>query len=105
MPLWLNWILLGLVAGALAKYLMPGRDPSGCILTVALGMVGAVVGGLIGTAFGWGAVTGARLDPRSLGLSTLGAIVILIVGRLARRLREPRGEPRDQGSDSGQRGI
>jgi uncharacterized membrane protein YeaQ/YmgE (transglycosylase-associated protein family) len=79
-------VLLGLLAGALAKYLMPGRDPSGCIVTVLLGIVGAFIGGLIGTAVGWGAVTAERFEPRSLALATLGAIVILLVGRLLRRL-------------------
>ncbi len=86
MPLWLHWVLLGLLAGALAKYLMPGRDPSGCIVTVVLGIVGAFIGGLIGTAVGWGSVTADRFEPRSLALATLGAIVILLVGRLIRRL-------------------
>ena len=86
MPLWLHWVLLGLLAGALAKYLMPGRDPSGCIVTVVLGIVGAFIGGLIGTAVGWGTVSAARFEPRSLALATLGAIVILLAGRLIRRL-------------------
>ncbi len=86
MPLWLHWVLLGFVAGAIAKYLMPGRDPSGCLVTVALGMVGAFIGGLIGTAVGWGSVTADRFEPRSLALATLGSAVILIVGRLIRRL-------------------
>jgi uncharacterized membrane protein YeaQ/YmgE (transglycosylase-associated protein family) len=85
-PLWLHWVLLGLLAGALAKYLMPGRDPSGCIVTVVLGIIGAFIGGLIGTAVGWGSVTADRFEPRSLALATLGAIVILLVGRLIRRL-------------------
>ncbi len=85
-PLWLHWVLLGLVAGALAKYLMPGRDPSGCIVTILLGIVGAFIGGLIGTAVGWGSVTAASFEPRSLALATLGAIVILLAGRLLRRL-------------------
>jgi uncharacterized membrane protein YeaQ/YmgE (transglycosylase-associated protein family) len=79
-------VLLGFVAGAIAKYLMPGRDPSGCLVTVALGMVGAFIGGLIGTAVGWGSVTADRFEPRSLALATLGSAVILIVGRLIRRL-------------------
>jgi uncharacterized membrane protein YeaQ/YmgE (transglycosylase-associated protein family) len=85
-PLWLHWVVLGLVAGSLAKYLMPGRDPSGCIVTILLGIVGAVVGGVIGTRLGWGAVTAAHFDPRSLALATLGAIVVLGLGRLVRRL-------------------
>jgi len=85
-PLWLYWILLGLLAGTLAQFLVPGRDPSGCIITIVLGVVGAFIGGLIGTALGWGRVTGGSFDPRSVALATLGAIVILLVGRLARRL-------------------
>jgi uncharacterized membrane protein YeaQ/YmgE (transglycosylase-associated protein family) len=85
-PQWLHWVILGLLAGALAKYLMPGRDPSGCIVTILLGIVGAFIGGLIGTTVGWGSVTAERFEPRSLALATLGAIVILLVGRLLRRL-------------------
>jgi uncharacterized membrane protein YeaQ/YmgE (transglycosylase-associated protein family) len=85
-PLWLHWIVLGLFAGALAKYLMPGRDPSGCIVTTVLGMLGASIGGLIGTRLGWGRVTAARFEPRSLALATLGAVVILAAGRLVKGL-------------------
>ena len=87
MPLWLSWILLGLVAGSLAKFAVPGRDPPGCIFTTVLGIAGAFVGGLIGTAFGWGRVTQGDLDFRSIGLATLGAAVLLLVGRLLRRRR------------------
>jgi uncharacterized membrane protein YeaQ/YmgE (transglycosylase-associated protein family) len=83
--LWLSWIVLGLVAGTLAKFLVPGRDPSGCVVTILLGVVGAFIGGMIGTWLGWGRVTGA-LDVRSIGLATLGAMVLLVVGRLVRRL-------------------
>ena len=83
--LWLSWIVLGLVAGTLAKFLVPGRDPSGCVITILLGVVGAFIGGMIGTWLGWGRVTGA-LDIRSIGLATLGAMVLLLVGRLVRRL-------------------
>lgn len=83
--LWLSWIVLGLVAGTLAKFLVPGRDPSGCLVTILLGVVGAFIGGMIGTWLGWGRVTGA-LDVRSIGLATLGAMVLLVVGRLVRRL-------------------
>ncbi|HVE80520.1 MAG TPA: GlsB/YeaQ/YmgE family stress response membrane protein [Gemmatimonadaceae bacterium] len=86
MPLWLYWILLGLLAGSLAKFLVPGRDPTGCIFTVVLGMVGALVGGLIGSWLGWGQVTQGSLDFRSIGIATLGAIVLLVGGRLLRRL-------------------
>ena len=87
MPLWLYWVVLGLIAGSLAKFLVPGRDPSGCIVTVVLGIVGAFIGGMIGSALGWGRVAAGELDFRSLGIATLGAIVVLLVGRALRRLR------------------
>ncbi len=86
MPLWLYWILLGLIAGTLAKFLVPGRDPSGCIITILLGIIGAFLGGLIGTRFGWGTVTAGSLEFRSVALATFGAIVLLLLGRLVRRL-------------------
>lgn len=86
MPLWLYWILLGLLAGALAKFLVPGRDPTGCIFTVLLGILGSFVGGLLGSYIGWGEVTQGRLDLRSIGIATAGAVVVLLVGRLARRV-------------------
>ena len=82
MPLWLHWLLLGLLAGTLAKFLVPGRDPPGCIVTIALGIAGAFIGGWIGTAFGWGAVEQYEFSPRSISLATLGAIVLLLTGRL-----------------------
>jgi uncharacterized membrane protein YeaQ/YmgE (transglycosylase-associated protein family) len=85
-PLWLYWALLGLLAGTLAKFLVPGRDPSGCLVTILLGIVGAFIGGFIGTALGWGRVTSGSFDPRSIAIATLGAVVVLLVGRLLRRL-------------------
>jgi len=86
MPLWLYWILLGLIAGTLAKFLVPGRDPSGCVVTIALGIIGAFIGGFIGTRLGWGAIDAGTFDFRSVALSTLGAIVLLLLGRLVRRI-------------------
>jgi uncharacterized membrane protein YeaQ/YmgE (transglycosylase-associated protein family) len=83
----LAWIVLGLVAGAIAKALMPGRDPGGIIVTMLIGIVGAFIGGLIGSALGWGHVSAGEFDLRSLGIATLGAVVVLLVGRLLRRLR------------------
>jgi uncharacterized membrane protein YeaQ/YmgE (transglycosylase-associated protein family) len=86
LPLWLYWIVLGLAAGALAKFLVPGRDPSGCIVTIVLGIVGAFIGGWLGTRFGWGQVTAGQFDLRSIGIATLGAIILLLLGRTVRRL-------------------
>ena len=85
MPPWLHWTLLGLVAGTLAKFLVPGRDPSGCIVTVALSITGALLGGFVGTRLGWGGVASGQFDVRSVGLATAGAIVVLLLGRLVRR--------------------
>ena len=89
MPLWLYWILLGLVAGALAKFLVPGRDPSGCIITIVLGIAGAFIGGWLGTFLGWGRVTQGTFNLRSIGIATVGAAVLLVIGRLVVR-RPPR---------------
>ncbi len=77
----ISWIIFGLVAGAIAKILHPGRDPGGCLMTALLGIGGAIVGGYIGTLFGWGRVTG--FDLRSLALAVLGALLLLIVYRRA----------------------
>jgi uncharacterized membrane protein YeaQ/YmgE (transglycosylase-associated protein family) len=85
MPPWLFWLLLGLIAGSLAKFIMPGRDPAGCIFTIFLGIVGSVLGGLIGTELGWGTVTSGDLDLRSIGIATFGALILLAIGRIARR--------------------
>jgi uncharacterized membrane protein YeaQ/YmgE (transglycosylase-associated protein family) len=84
-PLILYWVVLGLIAGALAKFLMPGRDPAGCIFTILLGVIGAVVGGWVGTYFGWGRVTVGTFDVRSIAIATFGAIILLAIGRLFRR--------------------
>jgi uncharacterized membrane protein YeaQ/YmgE (transglycosylase-associated protein family) len=87
MPLWLHWIILGLVAGALAKFIMPGRDPAGCLVTIALGVAGAFIGGWAGIVLGWGRISQTRFDLRSVGLATLGAIVLLTAGRIVVRRR------------------
>ena len=86
MPPWLYWTVLGLVAGTLAKFLVPGRDPSGCIITLVLGIAGALLGGVVGSSLGWGGVTSGHFDVRSVGLATAGAVIVLLAGRLARRL-------------------
>lgn len=87
MPLWLYWIILGLLAGTLAKFLVPGRDPAGCFITIVLGILGAFVGGLIGTALGWGTVTTGALNLRSIAIATFGAIVVLVIARFVRGRR------------------
>ena len=71
----LSWILLGLVVGVLAKWIMPGKDPGGVFITIGIGIAGAFVGGFLGTAIGFGEVSG--FDIRSLLLATGGALLLL----------------------------
>lgn len=70
-----SWIILGLVAGALAKLIMPGKDGGGFFLTMGLGIAGAFVGGWIGSLLGFGSVTGINLG--SIATATAGAFLIL----------------------------
>ena len=77
------WIILGLVAGALAKFIMPGRDPGGIIVTVLIGIAGALIGGYISTRLGYGTVDG--FDLRSIAIAVGGAIILLVIFRLIRR--------------------
>lgn len=71
----ISWIIMGLIVGALAKWIMPGKDPGGFIVTVLIGIAGAFVGGFIGSFLGLGSVTGFNLI--SLGLAVGGALVLL----------------------------
>jgi uncharacterized membrane protein YeaQ/YmgE (transglycosylase-associated protein family) len=76
------WLIIGLIAGALARLIMPGKDPMGILATIILGIVGSVVGGLIASLI-WG--TGERgFQPAGLLLSLLGAIVVLWIYRMIR---------------------
>ena len=76
----LTSIILGLLVGALAKWIMPGRNPGGLFVTMVLGVAGAMIGGFIGTQLGVGDVTGFNLI--SIVLATLGAIILLIIFRI-----------------------
>ena len=78
----LAWIVFGLIAGAIGKFLMPGRDPGGIFITIIIGIVGAVIGGFIGNAMGFGDVTGVNLP--SLAIAVLGSVVLLIGYRMMR---------------------
>ncbi len=81
---WLAWIILGLISGAIAKAIMPGRDPGGFIVTALIGIVGAVVGGFLGqTLLGVGQTSGVNLP--SILTAVVGALVVLWVYRLATR--------------------
>ncbi len=73
------WIVFGLIAGALAKFIMPGKDGGGCVTTTLLGIAGAFVGGYIGTLVGWGDLSG--FDMRSMALAVCGALLLLFIFR------------------------
>ena len=74
----LAWILFGLIVGALAKLIMPGRDPGGLLATIAIGIVGALIGGAIGRALGF---YGTQQNAGWL-MSIVGAIVLLAIYRV-----------------------
>jgi uncharacterized membrane protein YeaQ/YmgE (transglycosylase-associated protein family) len=76
----LSWIILGLLAGGIAKFLMPGKDPGGCFITILLGVVGAAVGGWIGTQLGFGSVQ--QFDLRGLGIAIIGSLILLLIYRM-----------------------
>ena len=71
----LSWILLGLIVGALAKWIMPGPDPGGIGITILLGIAGAFVGGFLGSLIGLGGISG--FNPGSLVLAVGGALLLL----------------------------
>jgi len=77
----ISWLVFGLVAGVIAKLLMPGRDPGGCIITMLLGVAGAFVGGFV-----FERLTGRpdviRFDFGSLVVAVIGAIIVLLIYRL-----------------------
>jgi uncharacterized membrane protein YeaQ/YmgE (transglycosylase-associated protein family) len=77
----IGWIVFGLIVGIVAKFLMPGRDPGGFIVTILVGIAGAMLGGFLGRAVGWYG-TG---DPVGFAMAVLGAIVLLVAYRLSAR--------------------
>ena len=80
----LAWVILGIIAGAIAKAIMPGRDPGGFIVTALIGIVGAVIGGFLGNMiFGIGGISG--VDIRSILISVVGALLLLWIYRMATR--------------------
>jgi uncharacterized membrane protein YeaQ/YmgE (transglycosylase-associated protein family) len=77
----LAWIAFGLIAGGIAKFIMPGKDPGGCLGTAVIGILGAVIGGFVGTQLlDIGTVTGFNL--RSFVIAILGAIILLTLYRM-----------------------
>ena len=75
-----SWIVMGLVAGAIGKFLLPGRDAGGCVVTILVGIAGALLGGFLATYLGFGGISG--FDVRSLVIATLGAMLLLMALRI-----------------------
>lgn len=79
-----SWIFMGLIVGVIAKWIMPGKDPGGFIITILLGIAGAFLGGFVGSLLGMGNVTGFNMG--SLLLATGGAVLLLF---LYRKIKKP----------------
>lgn len=82
----LSWIIFGLIAGILAKMIAPskgGNQTSGCITTIIIGIVGAAIGGFIGTQLGWGTITGFNI--KSFGLAAGGSVILLYIFEILRK--------------------
>lgn len=76
----ISWIFLGLIAGALAKFIMPGKDPGGIFVTILIGVVGGIVGGFLGTFIGLGKIQ--SFDLGGILIATAGAVLTLIIYRV-----------------------
>ena len=74
----IGWIIFGLIVGAIAKLLMRGRDPGGIIVTMALGIAGALLGGFVGRALGWY----QENEPAGFLMSLVGAVLLLWIYRM-----------------------
>ncbi|CAK8711162.1 MAG: GlsB/YeaQ/YmgE family stress response membrane protein [Candidatus Electrothrix sp. AX5] len=79
----LSWIVMGLIVGVLAKFIMPGKDPGGIFVTILIGIAGAFVGGFVGSFLGLGQVTGFNIG--SLLLATGGGIILLGAYRVIKK--------------------
>ncbi|MDD3787347.1 MAG: GlsB/YeaQ/YmgE family stress response membrane protein [Petrimonas sp.] len=79
----LSWIILGLIAGAIAKFLHPGKDPQGCIITILIGVAGAFLGGWIGSMIGLGGMNEFSL--RTLLLAIGGSFLVLLIFSMLRK--------------------
>ena len=77
------WIGFGFVAGAIAKLLLPGKDPGGFIVTILIGIAGALVGGYLGTRLGFGTVTG--FNAGSFVTAIAGSILLLLLYRVMKK--------------------
>jgi len=82
----IGWIIFGLIVGIVAKFLMPGRDPGGFVITAIIGIVGALLGGYLGRAIGWY----REGDPVGFVVAVLGSIILLALYRMMMGRRQLR---------------
>jgi len=84
----IGWLIIGLIAGAIARFLVPGRDPMGLLGTLLLGLVGSLVGGFLGNL-----IAGEELTLSAAGLlgSIIGAVIVLLIYRWAVNRPQPHG--------------
>lgn len=75
-----SWIFFGLIAGALAKLAIPGKDPGGWIVTSLIGIAGSLIGGFVGKTLGWGDITGFNM--KSFLMAIAGSVALLLGYRL-----------------------
>lgn len=73
-----GWVVFGLIVGIIAKFLLPGKDPGGLIVTILIGIAGAVLGGYVGQTMGWY----AEGETAGFLMSIGGALILLIINRL-----------------------
>ncbi|AYP22840.1 GlsB/YeaQ/YmgE family stress response membrane protein [Pantoea agglomerans] len=73
----LSWVVLGLLAGIIARCIMPGKEHMGIFMTIILGIIGALIGGVVSTALGFGKVDGFNIY--SIAIATVGSIIVLFV--------------------------
>lgn len=78
----LSWVVFGLLVGALARWIMPGEDPAGCLMTMVLGIAGALLGGFLASLLGIGSVGGFNLG--SIAIAVAGAVLLLWIRRRMR---------------------
>ncbi|MCM1512014.1 MAG: GlsB/YeaQ/YmgE family stress response membrane protein [Oxalobacter formigenes] len=83
----ISWIVFGIIAGALARLIRPGPDRMGIIVTMILGIAGAVVGGWISTFFGFGTVNGFNFG--SFAIAVVGALIVLFVWGIFTHRKQP----------------
>jgi uncharacterized membrane protein YeaQ/YmgE (transglycosylase-associated protein family) len=74
---WIGWVIFGLIVGIVGKFLMPGRDPGGFIVTILLGIAGALLGGFVGRALGFY----QEGEPAGFIMAVIGAIILLAIYR------------------------